>query len=166
MHRADVGIVEIARMGVSAVDERRPRGIEPLARQQDARFAAAAEFELELAGGSAPRQARTDCAHAQEIEHQRFHALDDFVRRVLQAESRRPFGEYRGRSPGCRYSHFSPLLFLISGAMRPFHTDTPAVRAANTLFHSTFAVVCINTNKVATAPIVIASPVSPLKKNA
>lgn len=36
----------------------------------------------------------------------------------------------------------------------------------NTLFQFTRAVTCINTNRGAIAPMVIANPVSPLKKNA
>jgi hypothetical protein len=68
MHRAHVRIVEIARVRVSAVDEGGARGIEPLARQEDARFASTAEFQLQLARRPAPRQPRADRAHAQEIE--------------------------------------------------------------------------------------------------
>jgi hypothetical protein len=59
------------------------RGIEPLARQEDARFASTAEFQLQLARRPAPRQPRADRAHAQEVEDQRLDSLDDFVRRVL-----------------------------------------------------------------------------------
>src|SRR5258706_13579677 len=98
MHRADVGIVEIARMSKCAIDECRARRVEAIAEKQNAAGAVAAQVEREPSCRSTPRQACTDGNDAKEVEHKRLHSVDDHLRCIFEAEIRGPLGQNACRS--------------------------------------------------------------------
>ena len=105
MHRSDMRVVQIAGMGVGAVDEGGARRIGKGAAEQNGRTAAATECECEFACRAAPRQARTDSDNPQQVEHQRLHAFDDFGRRLFEAELFCPRRQCGGGGGGARVAH-------------------------------------------------------------
>jgi hypothetical protein len=105
MHGADMGIVQVTGMGVGAVHERSPRGVDAIAGEEKTARTGAAELQREPSRGAAPRQRRADGDDPQVIEHQSLHSLDDGVRRVLQPETRGPFGENGSSAARCLRIH-------------------------------------------------------------
>jgi len=98
MHRADMRIVEVAGVGVGAIDESGPARIEAISRQEQAAAAGSSQLQGEPARGHAPRQRSPDGDHPQQIEHQRFHPLDYRGRRIVEPKTCSPFGQDGRRS--------------------------------------------------------------------
>ena len=98
-------IVEVARVRVSAVDEGRACSVETITREQDSAAARTTHFQLQPTHRPAPRQLSTHGNDPQQIEHQRFHPVDHRGQRILEPETRGPFGQHGRRSLIVASSH-------------------------------------------------------------
>jgi hypothetical protein len=93
MHRANVRIIEIARVSVSSVDECSSGWIQTIAVQQNGASTVSAECERKTPDSLAPRQRCPDSYHPKKIEDKRLHPVHDRARGVLQPKTCCPVGE-------------------------------------------------------------------------